>query len=255
MRIIDLSAPIVPNPTGTPPFQRDDVAFVDHAAGAREIEELYGVPARLLRNGEGWSREVLSIGTHNTTHVDAPYHYNSMIQGSPAATIDELPLERFFGPGVVVDFIDHADGDAITAAQMNRALETAGHDLKPGDIVLVRTGRDQYYGQPGYIDMGPGVTADATRWLFEHGVTVMGIDAWGWDRPLRMQAKEALENDLGGVFWEAHQVDLPYSQIERLVNLGSLPTTGFTVACFPLRVIRASAAPARVVAILESDGE
>jgi kynurenine formamidase len=79
----------------------------------------------------------------------------------------------------------------------------------------------------------------------------MGIDAWGWDRPLRMQAEHALARDEAGIFWEAHQADLDYSQIERLVNLDQLPPTGFTVACFPLRITRASAAPARVVAILD----
>jgi kynurenine formamidase len=78
---------------------------------------------------------------------------------------------------------------------------------------------------------------------------VMGIDAWGWDRPLWMQAQEAIERDEPGIFWAAHQADLPYCQIERLVNLGSLPTTGFQVASFPLRIVGASAAPARVVAI------
>ncbi len=100
---------------------------------------------------------------------------------------------------------------------------------------------------------GPGVSAEATRWLFEHGVRVMGIDAWGWDAPLDVQAKEAIERDEPGIFWAAHQCGLPYSQIERLTNLAALPSTGFTVACFPLKVQRASAAPARVVAILEGE--
>jgi kynurenine formamidase len=99
--------------------------------------------------------------------------------------------------------------------------------------------------------LGPGVTAAATRWLFERGVRVMGIDAWGWDPPLYMQAQEALERDEAGVFWAAHQVDLPYSQIERLVGLGELPPTGFKVACFPLPIVGASAAPARVVAMVD----
>ena len=52
------------------------------------------------------------------------------------------------------------------------------------------------------------------------------------------------------MFWAAHQADLPYSQIERLVNLGELPASGFQVACFPLRIEGAGGAPARVVAIL-----
>jgi kynurenine formamidase len=249
-RIVDLSAPISGTPGGVGPFLRDDVLYLDHAAGAQEIEEMYGLPARLLRDGEGWAREVLSLGTHNATHVDAPYHYNSTIQGRPAETIDELPLERFFAPGVVVDFTAKADGDAITAAEMEGALQATGHALTPGDIVLVHTGRDVHYGQPDYMDRGAGVTAEATRWLFEQGIRVMGIDAWSWDSPLRLQARDAIDRDQAGIFWQAHQADLPYCQIERLVNLAALPASGFTVACFPLRIVRASAAPARVVALL-----
>jgi kynurenine formamidase len=82
-------------------------------------------------------------------------------------------------------------------------------------------------------------------------VRVMGIDAWGWDAPLNLQAEQAKEADAPGIFWAAHQADIPYCQIERLCNLGSLPSDGFTVACFPLRIVAASAAPARVVAILD----
>jgi kynurenine formamidase len=225
---------------------------VGHAAGADEIEQLFGVPRDLLRDGEGWTRETLTLGTHNATHVDAPWHYNSTIEGGARAeTIDELPLEWFFGPGVVVDFTGREDGEVITADDMFAALATAGHELAAGDIVLVRTGRDAFYGQDDYIARGPGVSGEATHWLYDRGVRVMGIDAWGWDRPLHLQAADALEQKRKGLFWEAHQLGLRYSQIERLVGLGALPPTGFTVACFPLRVVGASAAPARVVAILD----
>ena len=191
------------------------------------------------------------FGTHSSTHVDAPYHYNSVVAGERAQTIDELPLDLFFAPGVVVDFTVKADGDAITDDEMAAAVAESGRELQERDIVLVRTGRDAFYDEPDYMLRGPGVTAEATRWLFERGVRVMGIDAWGWDRPLHMQASDALERDEPGVFWAAHQCDLPYSQIERLFNLGALPLSGFTVACFPLRLIGGSAAPARVVAIFE----
>jgi kynurenine formamidase len=249
--IIDLSAPITGSPPGVPVFQRNEIEYFDHAAGAAEIEEMFGVPARLLRDGEGWTREVVTLGTHNSTHLDAPYHYNSHIGGQPAATIDELPLDRFFGPGVVLDFTDRADGEAVDAADVQSALADIPHTLEPGHIVLIHTGRDAFYGQDDYMHRGPGVTAVATRWLYDQGVRVMGIDAWGWDRPLRMQAADAIEREEPAIFWEAHQADLDYSQIERLVNLDKLPPTGFKVACFPLRITRASAAPARVVAILD----
>jgi kynurenine formamidase len=252
MRLVDLTALIEPSPPETPDLLRVEIDTVRHDGGAAEVEAMFGVPARLLRNGEGWAHETFTrLGTHSSTHVDAPWHYNSEVGGQPAQTIDELALDLFFNPGVVVDFTSKADGEAITAEEMAAAIGASEHSLRPRDIVLVHTGRDVFYGQPDYMQRGPGVTAEATRWLFDQGVRVMGIDAWGWDRPLHLQAAEAIERDQAGIFWAAHQVGLPYSQIERLVNLGALPPTGFTVACFPLRIAGASAAPARVVAILD----
>jgi kynurenine formamidase len=251
VRIVDLSHVIEPSPEGLPEFMRTDVAYTDHAEGAAELERLVGIPQRLLRNGEGPAAERLSIGTHATTHLDAPWHYNSTIGGSPAETIDELPLQRFFGPGVVVDARHKEDGDVVTREEMEGRIAGAGHQLAAGDIVLVHSGRDAFYHAPDYMWRGPGVSVEATRWLYDQGVRVMGIDAWGWDAPLDRQAKEAIERDEEGVFWAAHQCDLPYSQIERLTNLGALPPTGFSVACFPLKIKGASAAPARVVALLD----
>ena len=251
MRFVDLSAPIEASPPETPEVLRTDIEFADHGAGAETIEGLFGVPRRLLRDEEGWALETFTrFGTHNSTHVDAPWHYNSTIAGERAPTIDELPLDWFFGDGVVLDMTAKADGETVEVTDIEAELERVGHELTEREIVLVRTGRDVHIAEPGYMALGPGVSADATRWLWERGVRVMGIDAWGWDAPLHMQAQQALERDAGGVFWAAHQVDLPYSQIERLVNLAELPATGFKVACFPLRISGGSAAPARVVALL-----
>jgi len=249
MRIVDLSAPIVASPPDTPELLRTEIAFSDHAAGAETIETMLGVPARLLRDGEGWAVEqFMRFGTHNSTHVDAPWHYNSTINGERAQTIDELPLERFHGPGLVIDATDRADGEALSPDDVRDRLP---REPVSGDIVLVRSGRDEFLEAPDYMARGCGVTAEATKWLFERGVRVMGIDAWGWDAPLHLQAADAIARDEPGVFWAAHQADLPYCQLERLANLGALPADGFEVACFPLRIVGASAAPARVVAIFD----
>jgi kynurenine formamidase len=249
--LVDLSAPIAQSPPELPDVLRTDIEYADHRAGAAQIETMLGVPARLLRDGEGWAIETfLRFGTHNSTHVDAPWHYNSTIEGRPARTIDQLPLEWFFADGVVLDMTDRDDGEEVDVDDVEAELERIGHRLEPLDIVLVRTGRDRFYEELDYMVRGPGVTADATRWLYDAGVRVMGIDAWGWDAPLPLQAERAKAADEPGVFWAAHQADLDYSQIERLVNLAALPPTGFKVACFPLRIEGASAAPARVVAIV-----
>jgi kynurenine formamidase len=246
VRLVDLSAPIIQDPADWPDLIRTDLELEDHAAGARAIQTVFGVGPELLRDGEGWAVDTFTrLGTHSSTHVDAPWHYNSTIQGERAQTIDELPLDWFHAPGVVLDATDREDGDALTVADVEERLPRA---LEERDIVLVRSGRDEFYGQPDYMARGPGVTAEATHWMYEHGVRVMGIDAWGWDVPLHMQAQRAVESGERGVFWAAHQADLAYSQIERLVNLGELPSHGFDVSCFPLRLVGGSAAPARVVA-------
>jgi kynurenine formamidase len=248
---VDLSAPITPTSDDVAlPFLKVEVDFTDHAQGAREIEATTGVPARLMRNGEWAAAETLHLSTHNSTHVDAPWHYNSTVGGAPAQTIDELPLEWFHAPGVKLDMTAKADGDAVTPQDCELELERIGHALSPGDIVLVHTGRDQFYGEPDYWSRGPGVSAAATHWLYDRGVRVMGIDAWGWDQPLPLQAAEAIARDEPGIFWAAHQCDLAYSQIERLFNLSALPDHGFTVSCFPLKVVGGSAGPTRAVAIL-----
>jgi kynurenine formamidase len=248
MRFIDLSAPISPDPPELPDVLRTDIAYEDHATGAAAIQTFFGVGPELLRDGEGWATDTFTrLGTHNSTHVDAPWHYNSTIAGKPAQTIDELPLDWFFAPGLVVDATDRTDGESLDVEDVRERLPRA---LAARDIVLVHTGRDAFYGDLDYIARGPGVTAGATRWLYDQGVRVMGVDAWGWDAPLHLQAEQAKAEGRPGIFWAAHQVDLAYAQIERLVNLGELPPEGFTVACFPLRVAAGSAAPARVVAIM-----
>jgi kynurenine formamidase len=251
MPFVDLTAPIKPSPPELLEALRVDSEFQDHAAGAAQIQALFGVAPELLRDGEGWANETITrMGTHSSTHVDSPWHYNSTVEGRPAKKIHELPLEWFFADGVMLDMTAKEDGDAVDVSDVEDELGRVGHELKPLDIVLVHTGRDEFYEELDYIARGPGVTGAATRWLHERGVRVMGIDAWGWDRPLHLQAAEANDRGEPGIFWEAHQADLEYSQIERLVNLGSLPKTGFKVACFPLRIEGASGAPARVVGIV-----
>lgn len=251
MPVIDLSATIASSFEGSPEYQRVDISYHDHDRGAAQIQTMFKIPPDLLRNGEGWATETITyLNTHTTTHVDAPWHYNSRIGGRRAQTIDELPLEWFFSDGIVLDMTSKRDGDAVTEEDLRRELARIGYTLKTLDIVLIRTGRDRYLNDWDYIYRGCGVTAEATRWLFEQGIRVTGIDAWSWDRPLNIQAAEAIAKQRRGIFWEAHQAGLPYCHMERLVNLDRLPPFGFKIACFPLKIKGGSAGPARVAAIL-----
>jgi kynurenine formamidase len=253
MKFIDLSATISQSPETVPPFLRTNINYNSHADGAKQAQAILKVPETAFRNNEGWATETITnLGTHDSTHIDAPWHYNSIIQGEIAATVDQLPLEWFFSDGVVLDMTHKADGDPMDVADIVGKLTMMNYNLKPLDIVLVRTGCDVFYYQSDYLFRGCGVTPEATKWLYERGIRVMGIDAWGWDVPLDKQAKGAITNGTKGIFWAAHQVDLPYAQIERLVNLKDIPVHGFKIACFPLKIKGGSAGPARVVAIVEN---
>jgi len=252
MRIVDLSVPLDNDRPWAPWWGRNRVKRQSHGFGRLAMRLLFGVRRRHLRTGLGWANDELKLSTHGTTHVDAPWHYAPTAEGRPARTIDQMPLEWFHGPGVVLD-ISHLDRDAAaTVDDLKAAVERVDRALCANDIVLVRTGNDALLGSRAYFSSGPGVGAEATRWLIDQGVRLMGIDAWGWDSPLRAQAAEAKRTGRDDVFWAAHYVgvDREYCHMERLANLGALPETGFTVFAFPLKVVGGSAGPARVVAFV-----
>jgi len=254
MRFIDLSVGLEDDRAWAPWWARNRVRHQDHRFGARVIRWLFGPRRRHLLGGLGWANDVLKLSTHGTTHVDAPWHYGPTSGGRPARTIDQMPLEWFYGPGVVLDLRQVPSTAAAGVDDIRQALAAIPHELQPGEIVLVRTDNDRLLGRPEYFHTGPGVSADATRWLIEQGIRLMGIDSWGWDAPLREQARRAREENRSGVFWAAHYVgrDHEYCHMERLANLAALPPTGFTVCAFPLKVRGGSAGPARVVALLDT---
>jgi kynurenine formamidase len=252
MQIIDLSKPIQYN-AGDPRFMQVKIRHKPHRA-AKLLVRILGLPKRLFPSDfTGWADDTITkMGVHSTTHIDAPWHYGPLSGGARAETIDEMPLDRCIGPGVVLDLSHKADDDPITVADMEDALAKSGATLTDRTIVLIRTGRDRLMGTKDFWQTGTGMSAAATEWLLDRGVTVMGIDQWGWDLPFRAQIAKSKATGDASLFWEAHRVGQrrPYWHMEQLTNLSALPPHGFEVAVFPLKIVGASAAPARVVAIL-----
>ena len=253
MKIIDLSKPIQYNP-GDPWFMRVKIKHKPHRK-AKWLLRFLGLPFRLFpKNFIGWADDTIQkMGVHSTTHIDAPWHYAPTCGGRPAKTIDEVPLDWCFGDGIVIDMKHKPDFEAITSADIQHFLKENNLDIKPNMIVLIKTGRDKYMGTEDFYKIGTGMSAEATRWLIDSGVKVMGIDQWGWDLPLPFLIKKAKETNNSELFWEAHLVgsEKEYCHMEQLTNLDALPYSGFKVAVFPLKIMGASAAPARVVAMVE----
>jgi kynurenine formamidase len=153
---------------------------------------------------------------------------------------------------VVLDVRHKADGDELTVADVTTALEQIPHALQEGEIVLLMTGADRYWGRPDYPERGSGLGRDATLWLLEQGVRVIGTDAWGLDRPFGAMRREYERTRDPSVIWPSHYAgrDREYCQLEKLTNLDQLPPTGFTVLCFPIKVALASGGWCRVEAML-----
>jgi kynurenine formamidase len=95
--------------------------------------------------------------------------------------------------------------------------------------------------------------AEATLYLLERGVRLTGTDGWSWDAPFVHTARRYAETHDARLIWEGHKAGrhIGYCHLEKLHNLETLPPHGFTIACFPVKIARASAGWTRAVAILE----
>ena len=253
MKIIDLSKPIQYNKTD-PWFMKVKIKHKPHNK-AKLLIRILGLPKKLFpKNFNGWADDVIQkMGVHSTTHIDAPWHYSPTVNGKKAKTIDEIPLEWCFGEGLVIDMKHKADFDPITIDDIKDFLIENKLEIKPNMIVLIKTGRDKFNGDKDFHLKGTGMSAQATEWLIDMGIKVMGIDSWGWDLPLPYMIKKAKESGNSELFWEAHLVgqNKEYCHMEQLVNLDALPLSGFKVSALPIKIVGGSAAPARVVAIID----
>src|SRR3954451_20868122 len=255
MRIIDLSVALKAGIASDPPRMLPEITYRDHKEGAKEFAEIFpGLKPEQLPDGEGPAIERVVITTHNGTHLDAPYHFHSTMDGGkPSLKIDEAPLEWFFNDGVKLDFRNKPDGYVCTADDVKRELDRIGYALKPLDLVLVNTSAGKAYGQPNFIDTGCGMGREATLFLLKQGIRVTGTNAWSWDAPFSYTAKRYKETGDASIIWEGHKAgrEIGYCHMEKLSNLDALPDHGFKVACFPVKIERASAGWTRAVAIIE----
>lgn len=255
-RFVDLSIYLENDVITDPPFLRPKITYQSHAETVPEAAFFFkDIQAGDFPGGEGFAAaEWVTLTTHNGTHLDAPWHYHpTMDGGERAITIDEVPLEWCFASGVKLDFRAFPDGYVVTAKDVETELARIGHDLRPYDIVLINTAAGGAIGNPNYVNIGCGMGYEATMYLLERGVRVTGTDAWSWDAPFSHTAKKWAETHDPKIIWEGHKAGRirEYYQIEKLTNLESLPPTGFTLSCFPVKIAGASAGWIRAVAILE----
>lgn len=222
--------------------------WIKHKAGL-------GINHNDFPDSKGLSLMSYTLTTHTGTHLDAPYHYSNIDKnGDPMKTISDIPLEWCYGNGVVLDLSDENRTDCVTSEEIIRTLSKSNYTLKPYDIVLLKTGGDRFLGTPRYFTDFRGVSREATEFMVERGIKIIGIDSFGFDAPFQKMMEDYQSSSSSSCLWPSHMFGRlrEYCHIERLTNLQKLPRqTGFKVACFPINLISADAAWCRVVAILE----
>jgi kynurenine formamidase len=173
----------------------------------------------------------LDLGSHSGTHCDAPFHFLE-----DGLKLDELPLERFVGPGVVVNCTDVAPRSPIGWERF------AGLPLASGAIVLLHTGWDARATAETIFDH-PFLDGEACRRLLSLGVRTIGIDAINLDEtpdgPIdrsRFPCHDAISR-AGGVI------------VENLVHLAAIDFDDPWISVLPLHVPGADGAPTRAVAM------
>ena len=168
---------------------------------------------------------------HFGTHVDAPCHF---IADGPAA--EAIPLDRLHGPGVVWAMTPKADG-AIEPEELERA-EPA---LRPGDIVILRTGWSERVNTPAYHDH-PWLTAAAAAWLLAHGAKLVAVETISPDLPIARRPP--------GFSWPVHHTLLAHGVlIAELLNIpASLVGRRVEAMFMALPIVGADGGPARVLA-------
>lgn len=265
MKIIDLSLPIDERAPEVHPFGIDRLG---HKEGVRHLnwvmmkKTFWGrisflLGKRIIKQKELPDEEFLSLETvhcpvHIGTHIDFSYHYGTKCEGKPSKSINELPLEWCYSDGVVLDFTAKKPGEVISREDVEAAIKKINYNIKENDIVLLRTGSDKLFGGPEYLSQYPGVSPEAIKFILDKVVHIIGIDTLGFDRPYKFMLQDFMRTKDPGYLWPAHFFGRKkeYAHIERLTNLDRLPSHGFKIQCFPIKILDAGAAWARVVAFV-----
>lgn len=170
---------------------------------------------------EGTSVNVGAITTsvHSGTHADAPFHFLP-----DGRTIDQLELEPFIGPALVVD---------VTGRQTIEIGDFPDADFRATPRVLLKS--NSWSDTSRFPDRIPVLARGVPGWLKDHGVILIGVDVPSVDQ---IDSKDLLIH---------HEIGRCGICILENLDLRQVPAGQYELIALPLRLVGADGAPVRAV--------
>lgn len=256
VRLFDLSRPMVPGMPQSP----------NHPAYSHALVRRHGDMVR--PDGGSAANDVIVTGTHVGTHVDALSHVShrgalhggvdaqQAVQGGRFAVYGAEAIAPMLCRGILLDvpaalgLESCPPGYEITPGDLRDAAERQGTTPRPGDVVLVRSGWGQRWGDPAaYLgrDSGvPGVSEAGAQWLADQRVRAAGADTIAFER---------LDPGAGHTHLPAHRVLLVEHGIHlietmALEEIAAERLHEFLFVAVPLPLVGATGSPVRPLAVV-----
>ena len=193
------------------------------------------VTAHRTMASHGVNVSQITMGTHQGTHLDALFHF--FIDGK---TLDQIPLERFFGPARLVDLAPGGALEPKTPISIEM-FEAQAEAFEAGAKVIYRTGWDRMFGRPEFFVDLPSLTLEAARWIAARRISLLGMDT---PTPSKIAGREC--------HYALLKEGVETVIVEGLANLEQLPER-FTFIGFPLNFKGRDGSPVRAVALIDAE--
>ena len=240
VRVIDLTQTLQPST----PVIKLRAPFAQSAPFHSEVVSQYD------ERGLNWYWNNLSFGEHTGTHFDAPIHWRTGRDYADGST-DTLSPQRLVAPACVIDCSAEAaaDSDFVLQPAHVEAWEKQHGRIPAGSWVLMRTDWSRKATPEAFLnvkDDGAHVTGPSPETMRllaeERDVNGWGVEAVGTDagQGFRMTPPSPAHSIMHG----ANKFGLA-----SLCNLDLLPPTGALLITPPLKILRGSGSPTRVLAL------
>lgn len=220
------------------------VETIDHVSGVSLLCKGFDISPKDWPDGFGISNEIVTLSTHQGTHIDAPMHYHP--EGHDVAS---APIENFMGNAVVFSDLER-EGQSEVVFEWESYIGKLEKFKGRAKAVFFITGAWRRYGEKSYFEKFKGVPAKYVAAAIDRGYSLIGTDAFSLDPPFAVMSRKFIETRDPTVLWPAHVLGRtkPYYQIERLYDLEAFENSNLVeFIALPIK-LRCGAAWTRAVA-------